>query len=928
MKSSWISEYGQKKFEFVRINNERIFGSFQASFYFYYEEQFKPSVEEFLRADPHLTQILVVSSNGQVVFDSKDLPRGKTQPYKVDPELGRKLQKMQVLSDPSGIGVVMPADQYVLYYVFSTGHITLRTLLVFLAGMAIVVLLWFALTYARLPAFLPLWSRFSALFRVYSLRAKFVATIIVINLLTGAIVFFSQSHLQKNEQTERLIRNSVQIAELSKDFIVSSFSNFYYFYYNDKFVPTVKQAISSKENLNSIRIISKKSGMIVFDSEDIALGKQPVPGVEGKKADFTEEVTTKLSGQDTYWKVIKSGAGESLIQVVTTYRSENQEAPFYVEFLFSFASLKDRIQVIQRQILLDLIPSMILSIIIAILFAQLVVGPVRKLVDATQAITSGNYDVTVETGKRDELGDLMRSFNGMARELKRKNELKKYLSENTYRRITEAPEGVSNLAGARVRATVLFCDIRNFVNVCELLDAEEVTSMLNEYFSAMVEVIYKHKGEVDKFIGDAILAVFYEQDELKQPVNTALHAIYCAMEMRERLSEFNVKRLRNDKSVIEIGIGISSGEIISGPIGSPDRMDFTVIGDVVNLANRIEKLSKQGRHTRIVFSHHVEERVQGLLDYEELSRDKIRGKEEEVIVYELIKIKDVSELLVNLSNPDPMIKRHCIELLGYSSNVEALEPLYQKLSDSNEMVRTATISAITRLAPRGHSETLEILFQQLEHETSDKVISSILISLGKLCRDEKILRVTRFLHHPDERIVANAIESLSGSEDPQIIDLLIPFVASKSNRVKANAAMVLFSKGRVEVLDTLKPMLLHSDHGMRASAAFAIGELTLLATSEGIAIRIKDDPRRAKHFLAELQGCVPLLVSLLKDPELTVKKQAIIALGKIKDKSAVLPLLDNVNTESDSKELMHELAEALRSIGSHRLVREVIRQLT
>jgi HEAT repeat protein len=139
--------------------------------------------------------------------------------------------------------------------------------------------------------------------------------------------------------------------------------------------------------------------------------------------------------------------------------------------------------------------------------------------------------------------------------------------------------------------------------------------------------------------------------------------------------------------------------------------------------------------------------------------------------------------------------------------------------------------------------------------------------------------------------------------------------------------MVLFSKGRVEVIDTLKPMLLHSDHLMRASAAFALGELTVMATGEGIAEKIKHDNRRAKHFLAELQSCVPLLVSLLKDPEPIVKRHAIIALGKVKDKSAILPLLDNINLETDSRELVHEIAEALRSIGSHRLVREVVRQL-
>ena len=929
LKSSWITDYSQKKADFAQSKNEWIFNLFQASFYFYFDDQFKPGVDEFLKKNPDLKRIIIISGNGQAAFDSKDLESaaGKTVPYKVEPQLAVRPSAPLILSDPQGVGVLVPTGQYSIYYVFSLAAITMRVFVIFAIGLGVIALLWFLTAFMKVELLPAIGRVLGSTFHVYSLRSKFVATIIFVNVLTGAIIFMSQSHVQKREQTERLITNSILLAELSRDHIISSFSNFFYFYYNDKFVPTIKHDIATKENLVLIRIVSRKSGMVVFDSEEMAAGKQPVPGIEGKKADFSDDVLNELKKNETYHSVVNPTSGDPFIQVVTAYRNENGESPFYVEYIFSFASLHDRIALIQKQIMMDLIPSMLLGIVIAILFAQLVVGPIKKLVDATVSITGGNYDVNIATNKRDELGDLMRAFSNMAGELKRKTELKKYLSAHSYRKITEAPEGMSNVGGSRVRATVLFCDIRNFVNVCETMDAEEVTSMLNEYFSCMVEVIYRHKGEVDKFIGDAVLAVFYENDVLKQPVNTALHAIYCAMEMREKLNEFNVKRVRNNKAAIDIGIGINSGEIISGPIGSPDRMDFTVIGDVVNLASRIEKMSKQGRFTRIVFSHLVEEKVRGLLDYEELSRDKIRGKEEEVIVYELVKIKDVRELLGNLSHPDPNIKRHCIELLGYSRNMDAMGPLYQKLSDSNELVRISAVTAMTRLAPKDHEETLEILFRHIDQESSEKVISTLLISIGKMCRTAKILKLAKFLQHPDERIVANAIEALGAADDVRVIDLLIPFVASKNNRVKANAAMVLFAKGRVEVIDILKPMLLHSDHLMRASAAFALGELTVMATAEDLAAKIKNDTRGARQFLGELQSCVSLLVSLLKDNEPIVKRQAIIALGKVKDKSAVLPLLDNVNLETDSKDMVQEVAEALRSIGSHRLVREVVSQL-
>lgn len=929
VKASWISSYSQKKVEFVQANNERVFNLFQGSFYFYYEDQFKPAIEDFIHKSPELKRIIIVSSNGQAAFDSKDLSGEKTAPYKIEESLAARPANTVLMSDPEGVGVLQPSGQYSIYYVFSTAAITMRLLALFFLGMAYFAGLWFVIDVLKYPLGRKIADFCRRRFKVYSLRAKFVSAIVLVNLMTGTIIFLSQSHTQKIEQTERIVNMSVVLAELSREHVISSFSNFFYFYYQDKFVPAIKQFFAQKENLTHIRIISRKSGMVVFDSEDLQSGKQPVPGFEGRKSNLTDDVLAELKNKDTFSRVLHPRNGEPYIQVVTTYHNETEEAPFYVEYLFSFATLKKQIRTIQKQIILELVPSMLLGVVIAILFAQLVVGPIRKLVAATGAIASGNYDVALHTEKKDELGDLMRAFNVMADELKRKSELKKFLSGQSYKKLVEeAPQAGLQTSGSRVRATVLFCDIRNFVNVCEALDAEEVTALLNEYFSDMVEVIYKHKGEVDKFIGDAILAVFYEHDDAKLATNTALHAVYCGMEMRERLTEFNAKRVRNGKATIEIGIGINSGEIISGPIGSPDRMDFTVIGDVVNLASRIEKMSKQGRHTRIVFSDRVESRIRGLLDYEELSREKIRGKEEDVIVYELIKIKDVAELLQSLSNPDPAIKRHCIELLGYSRNPRALPALYQKLSDSNDSVRVAAIAAMTRLAPRDHAQTLDILFSHLEQETSEKVVSTLLISIGKLCRTNKILRIARFLQHKDERIVANTVEALGATDDPQVIDLLIPFVSSKNNRVKANAAMVLFAKGRVEVIDILKPMLLHSDNLMRASAAFALGELTVLASAEEISNRLKGDSKAAKQFLGELQGCVSLLVSLLKDHDLIVKRQAIIALGKVKDKSAVLPLLDNINLETDSKELVRDVSEALRAIGSHRLVREVVRQLS
>jgi adenylate cyclase len=148
----------------------------------------------------------------------------------------------------------------------------------------------------------------------------------------------------------------------------------------------------------------------------------------------------------------------------------------------------------------------------------------------------------------------------------------------------------AKLGGDRKDVTVLFSDIRSYTALTEKLKAEEVVSMLNEYFESMVDAVFRHKGTLDKYIGDAIMAVFGSPLPLE---DHAWRAVQTSLDMRERLVEFNKLRTAANKEIIRIGIGIHSDSVISGNIGSSKRMEFTAIGDGVNLGSRLESASKQ-----------------------------------------------------------------------------------------------------------------------------------------------------------------------------------------------------------------------------------------------------------------------------------------------------------------------------------------------
>ncbi|MBV6626945.1 MAG: GAF domain-containing protein [Rivularia sp. (in: Bacteria)] len=194
----------------------------------------------------------------------------------------------------------------------------------------------------------------------------------------------------------------------------------------------------------------------------------------------------------------------------------------------------------------------------------------------------------------------------------------------------------AKLGGDRKEVSILFSDIRGYTTLTENLEAEEVVGMLNEYFESMVEAVFKHKGTLDKYIGDAIMAVYGSPLPLQ---NHAWMAVQTSLEMRRRLEDFNTRRHADNKPQIKIGIGINSDVVISGNIGSSKRMEFTAIGDGVNLGSRLESVSKQ-YGCDIIISDNTYEPCKHLVWARELDYIRVKGRNEPVSIYELIGLRN------------------------------------------------------------------------------------------------------------------------------------------------------------------------------------------------------------------------------------------------------------------------------------------------
>ena len=888
---------------------------FLGSFYFEKESYFLPELTKIRKSYPKVKQIRFYDVESNVLFDS-ETPNANLK--EVDTRsCVEKVGKMQICNEWGilELRVFFASQGFGVEYKIDRKKENALLLLQYLAIVFGILLLNGGYHYLYKRGY------FDQLKKAAGLRGQLILTIFLINLITGLIVFVTLSELQKREQTVRIRDDALVFSRISTDKTVSDFRDYFYFYYDQKFVPSIQKMLEGNSDLLSIKIIAATNLAILFDSEKMASPSS----LQSLAARYTLEPGQErmLQRGELVAEEIVHNENKELL-VLNAALDEMGEPVFFIEYRFTFQRLAESIRAMQNQIMVDLIPALMIGLLIGLLFAHLLIAPIQKLVLAHHRVMDGDYRVYIDLDRPDEIGELIHSFNKMTAELRKKNELQKFMSNSTYRKVMAASTlEEENLGGQRVHASVLFCDIRDFVGHCENAEAEEITSMLNEYFSAMVEVIHSNGGEVDKFIGDALLAVFYVEPD-KSETDAVLRSLYCALEMKERLSKLNAKRKAKRMRPLEIGVGISFGEVISGPIGSPDRMDFTVIGDVVNVASRIEKMSKSGHHTRIVVSDSVEERVHGLVELEALTDSEIRGKEEDVHVFELIRILDLDSLLSQAKSEKLEMRVRSIELIGYSRNESGIPILLNAIQDEHEEVRIAALFSLSRISKINDDAVVSALLDLLVREHAVKVLTATVSALGKVCDDSRLMQLESFLKHRDQRLVANAVESLGRAKSERSKDLILPLLSSLNNRVKANAAIALFSSGHTEVIEVLKPMLMHSDPLMRSSAAFAIGELTLITDQESIFSDWKNADTKVKSFLGELQEAVPMLVMLLRDKDPRVKRQAVIALGKLKDKSAVLPLIDTIDLMTDSKQLIREVVAALREIGSHKLVRQVL----
>jgi class 3 adenylate cyclase len=274
-----------------------------------------------------------------------------------------------------------------------------------------------------------------------------------------------------------------------------------------------------------------------------------------------------------------------------------------------------------------------ISLVIAWSAARSLGRPITALAEVAHAVGEGDLTGTAHLGGRDAFARLGAALNQMIKGLQERDRVKdvfgRYIAKQAAEQLMTGP---LNLGGQEKRVTILFSDIRGFTSMAETMTPEQVVAFLNEYFTEMVDAVMEQEGMLDKFLGDGLMAVFGSFGD--QP-DHARRAVLAALRMKSLLAKINGDRAMRGKPPVAIGIGIHTDDVIVGSIGSKQRLEFTHIGDGVNVASRVQALNKEYQ-TTILVTGATYELLKGEFEMKPIAEVTLRGKTRSLPIYEVL----------------------------------------------------------------------------------------------------------------------------------------------------------------------------------------------------------------------------------------------------------------------------------------------------
>ena len=338
----------------------------------------------------------------------------------------------------------------------------------------------------------------------------------------------------------------------------------------------------------------------------------------------TAELVLQRPTQETFLLTL---AGERFLSLVVPVDSR-LPLPLYALVQGSYDKALAPFYALRRRIAAIGTGALVVALFIGIGLAGGITSPVRTLVAGMQEVLKGNLGYRLGVNREDEIGFLARSFNEMVGGLEEREKIRDVMDKVVSPQVAhQLLQGGVTLGGEEREVSVLFADIRGFTSISETLSPPELLQLLNAYLGRMSRVIEGEQGVIDKYIGDEVMAIFGAPLSFE---DHAVRAVAAGVGMLRELSRFNAEE--SQASPLRIGIGIATGPVIAGNAGSPERLNYTVLGDTVNVASRLQGLTKE-YGVPLILSGATYERVATAFPCRLLGKVAVRGRQQKTALY-------------------------------------------------------------------------------------------------------------------------------------------------------------------------------------------------------------------------------------------------------------------------------------------------------
>jgi adenylate cyclase len=382
----------------------------------------------------------------------------------------------------------------------------------------------------------------------------------------------------------------------------------------------------TRSHVSFLRTTSDKNWRMLASTLPEGMQKPLMPALAGAKWKQGKVISIVLNGDEYESLILRMGKKEDLGIKVVLQRSLREALAPYRRLRLTLFGL--------------LIGGLAGAFAGAVWIARTVTKPVSELVVGVRRITAGDYGHSVAIRQTDEIGELATAFNDMTEGLAERDRVSDLLGKVVSPEIAqELLRKDIELGGEEREVTILFSDIRDFTTLSESRSPKDVLDILNTYLTRMSAIVEQNGGVVDKYIGDAVMALFGAP--LTHEFDTD-HALRAAVEMIRALKELNTEFKKRGLPELEIGVGVNTALVVAGNMGSSSRLNYTVIGDGVNLASRLEGLTKEKKYgAQIIISDETLKKAKGSYITRYLGEAAVKGKSEIVPIHALLDIISV-----------------------------------------------------------------------------------------------------------------------------------------------------------------------------------------------------------------------------------------------------------------------------------------------